>query len=217
MIGQSMINVKSGGRTRLSTLSAGVLLLVMMLFLGDWLASIPMAALVAVMIMVSISTFSWQSIRNLKQYPLSTNIVMIVTVVVVVATHNLAFGVIAGTLLAAMFFANKIAHYLDITSKVDPEHKHRTYYVVGQVFFGSADRFTSAFDLREEMDTVTIDLREAHFWDITAVGALDKIVLKLRRNGITVDVIGMNRATTTLVDRFGVHDKPDGIDTLIGH
>ena len=126
MIGQSMINVKSGGRTRLSTLSAAMLLL-MMLFLGDWLASIPIAAMGAVMIMVSISTFSWQPIRNLKQYPLSTNIVMIVTMVVVVATHHLAFGVIASTLLAAMFFANKIAHYLDITSKVDPEHKHRTY------------------------------------------------------------------------------------------
>ena len=111
MIGQSMINVKSGGRTRLSTLSAGVLLLIMMIFLGDWLARIPMAALVAVMIMVSISTFNWGSIRNLKEYPLSTNIVMVVTVVVVVATHNLAYGVVAGTLLAAMFFANKIAHY----------------------------------------------------------------------------------------------------------
>lgn len=217
MIGQSMINVKSGGRTRLSTLSAGVLLLIMMIFLGDWLARIPMAALVAVMIMVSISTFSWGSIRNLKEYPLSTNIVMVVTVVVVVATHNLAYGVIAGTLLAAMFFANKIAHYLDIASKHDPEHSHRTYYVVGQVFFGSADRFTNAFDLNEKLETVTIDLRDAHFWDITAVAALDKVVLKLRREGVQVDVIGMNRATSTLVDRFGVHDKPDGIDTLLGH
>ncbi|MBX9407285.1 SulP family inorganic anion transporter [Pseudomonas baetica] len=217
MIGQSMINVKSGGRTRLSTLSAGVLLLIMMIFLGDWLARIPMAALVAVMIMVSISTFSWGSIRNLKQYPLSTNVVMVVTVIVVVATHNLAFGVIAGTLLAAMFFANKIAHYLDITSSRDPEHRHRTYYVTGQVFFGSADRFASAFDLNEQLETLTIDLREAHLWDITAVAALDKVVLKLRREGIQVDVIGMNRATATLVDRFGVHDKPDGIDTLIGH
>lgn len=217
MIGQSMINVKSGGRTRLSTLSAGVLLLVMMLFLGDWLARIPMAALVAVMIMVSISTFSWASIRNLKQYPLSTNIVMVVTVVVVVATHNLAYGVVAGTLLAAMFFANKIGHYLDVTSKRDPQNSHRTYYVVGQVFFGSADRFTSAFDLKEKLETLTIDLREAHFWDITAVAALDKVVLKLRKAGAVVDVIGMNQATATLVDRFGVHDKPDGIDTLIGH
>lgn len=217
MIGQSMINVKSGGRTRLSTLSAGVLLLIMMIFLGDWLARIPMAALVAVMIMVSISTFSWGSIRNLKEYPLSTNIVMVVTVVVVVATHNLAYGVLAGTLLAAMFFANKIAHYLDIASKHDPEHNHRTYYVVGQVFFGSADRFTNAFDLNEKLETLTIDLRDSHFWDITAVAALDKVVLKLRRGGVQVDVIGMNRATSTLVDRFGVHDKPDGIDTLMGH
>lgn len=217
MIGQSMINVKSGGRTRLSTLSAGVLLLVMMLFLGEWLARIPMAALVAVMIMVSISTFSWGSIRNLREYPLSTNIVMIVTVVVVVATHNLAYGVIAGTLLAAMFFANKIAHFLEVISQRDPEFSHRTYYVTGQVFFGSADRFTNSFDLKEKLETLTIDLREAHFWDITAVAALDKVVLKLRRAGVAVDVIGMNRATATLVDRFGVHDKPDGIDTLIGH
>jgi len=217
MIGQSMINVKSGGRTRLSTLSAGVLLLIMMIFLGDWLARIPMAALVAVMIMVSISTFSWGSIRSLKEYPLSTNIVMVVTVVVVVATHNLAYGVVAGTLLAAMFFANKIAHYLNIASKHDPEHSHRTYYVVGQVFFGSADRFTNAFDLNEKLETLTIDLRDAHFWDITAVAALDKVVLKLRREGVQVDVIGMSRATSTLVDRFGVHDKPDAIETLISH
>ncbi|MFU3924526.1 SulP family inorganic anion transporter [Pseudomonas citronellolis] len=217
MIGQSMINVKSGGRTRLSTLSAGVLLLIMMIFLGDWLARIPMAALVAVMIMVSISTFSWSSIRNLKEYPLSTNIVMVVTVGVVVTTHNLAFGVVAGTLLAAMFFANKIAHYLDVSSKRDPEHRHRTYYVTGQVFFGSAERFINAFDPGEELDTLTIDLREAHFWDITAVAALDKVVLKLRRAGVQVDVIGMNQATATLVDRFGVHDKPDGIDSLMGH
>ncbi|WP_226507452.1 SulP family inorganic anion transporter [Pseudomonas sp. MWU16-30317] len=217
MIGQSMINVKSGGRTRLSTLFAGVSLLIMMIFLGDWLGRIPMAALVAVMIMVSISTFSWGSIRNLKGYPLSTNIVMVVTVVVVVATHNLAFGVVAGTLLAAMFFANKIGHYLDVSSKRDPKNAHRTYYVTGQVFFGSADRFSNAFDLKERLDTLTIDLCEAHFWDITAVAALDKVVLKLRREGIQVDVIGMNQATSTLLDRFGVHDKPDGIDTLIGH
>lgn len=217
MIGQSMINVKSGGRTRLSTLCAGVSLLVMMIFLGDWLARIPMAALVAVMIMVSISTFSWGSIRNLKEYPLSTNIVMVVTVVVVVATHNLAYGVVAGTLLAAMFFANKIGHYLDVTSKRDPEHVHRTYYVTGQVFFGSADRFTNSFDLKEQLTTVTIDLREAHFWDITAVAALDKVVIKLRRQGAEVEVIGMNQATMTLVDRFGVHDKPNGIDTLMAH
>ncbi|MFA0927627.1 SulP family inorganic anion transporter [Pseudomonas syringae pv. tagetis] len=214
MIGQSMINVKSGGRTRLSTLSAGLLLLIMMLFLGDWLARIPMAALVAVMIMVSIS---WESIRNLKQYPLSTNIVMVVTVIVVVATHNLAYGVLVGSLLAAMFFASKIGRYLDVTSRRDPEHSHRTYYVTGQVFFASAERFMASFDLRENVETLAIDLHEAHFWDITAVAALDKVVLKLRRAGISVDVVGMNQATATLVDRFGVHDKPERIDSLMGH
>lgn len=217
MIGQSMINVKSGGRTRLSTLSAGVSLLVMMVFLGDWLAKIPMAALVAVMIMVSISTFSWDSIRNLKKYPLSTNIVMVVTVVVVVATDNLAFGVVAGTLLAAMFFANKIGHQLEVSSTRDPEHPHRTYQVSGQVFFGSADRFIRSFDLKEPLDTLVVDLREAHFWDITAVAALDKVVLKLRRLGVHVDVIGMNQASATLVDRFGIHDKPGGLETPMGH
>ena len=217
MIGQSMINVKSGGRTRLSTLSAGVSLLVMMVFLGDWLAKIPMAALVAVMIMVSISTFSWDSIRNLNKYPLSTNIVMVVTVVVVVATDNLAFGVVAGTLLAAMFFANKIGHHLDVSSTRDPEHPHRTYQVTGQVFFGSADRFIRSFDLKEPLETLAIDLRAAHFWDITAVAALDKVVLKLRRLGVHVDVIGMNQASATLVDRFGIHDKPGGLETPMGH
>lgn len=217
MIGQSMINVKSGGRTRLSTLSAGVSLLVMMVFLGDWLAKIPMAALVAVMIMVSISTFSWDSIRNLKKYPLSTNIVMVVTVVVVVATDNLAFGVVAGTLLAAMFFANKIGHQLEVCSTRDPEHPHRTYEVTGQVFFGSADRFIRSFDLKEPLETLVVDLREAHFWDITAVAALDKVVLKLRRLGVHVDVIGMNQASATLVDRFGIHDKPGGLETPMGH
>jgi SulP family sulfate permease len=217
MIGQSMINVKSGGRTRLSTLSAGVSLLVMMVFLGDWLAKIPMAALVAVMIMVSISTFNWDSIRNLNKYPLSTNIVMVVTVVVVVATDNLAFGVVAGTLLAAMFFANKIGHHLDVSSTRDPEHPHRTYQVTGQVFFGSADRFIRSFDLKEPLETLAIDLRAAHFWDITAVAALDKVVLKLRRLGVHVDVIGMNQASATLVDRFGIHDKPGGLETPMGH
>ncbi len=131
MIGQSIINVKSGGRSRLSSLAAGVFLLLMVVFLGDWLKQIPMAALVAVMIMVSIGTFSWDSLRNLKKHPLSTNIVMVVTVVVVVATHNLAFGVLAGVLLAAMFFANKVGHYMAISSSLDESGEHRSYNVTG--------------------------------------------------------------------------------------
>lgn len=206
MIGQSVINVKSGGRGRLSTLVAGALLLVMVVFLSDWVGQIPMAALVAVMIMVSIGTFSWVSVRNLRDHPLSTNLVMIVTVVVVVWTHNLAFGVLAGVLLAAMFFANKIARLLSIETGL--QGQTRRYDVIGQVFFASSDGFASAFDVKEEVDNVVIDLSRAHFWDITAVGALDKVVLKFRKNGVLVDLVGLNKASATLVDRFAVHDKP---------
>jgi SulP family sulfate permease len=217
MIGQSIINVKSGGRSRLSSLAAGVFLLLMVVFLGDWLKQIPMAALVAVMIMVSIGTFSWDSLRNLKKHPLSTNIVMVVTVVVVVATHNLAFGVLAGVLLAAMFFANKVGHYMAISSLLDEAGEHRSYNVTGQVFFSSADKFVAAFDFKEALNKVTIDLNRAHFWDITAVAALDKVVIKFRREGTEVEVLGLNEASATIVDRFGVHDKPDAIDQLMGH
>ncbi|HBP6526504.1 TPA: SulP family inorganic anion transporter [Pseudomonas aeruginosa] len=217
MIGQSIINVKSGGRTRLSTLCAGAFLLLLIVFLGDWLKQIPMAALVAVMIMVSIGTFSWDSLRNLKKYPLSTNIVMVVTVIVVVATHNLAFGVLAGVLLASLFFANKVGHYLDIRSSLDETGEHRTYTVVGQVFFTSSSKFINAFDFKEAISKVTIDLTHAHFWDITAVSALDKAVIKLRREGAEVEILGLNEASATIVDRFGVHDKPDAIDQLMGH
>ncbi|OTJ51360.1 sodium-independent anion transporter [Pseudomonas aeruginosa] len=217
MIGQSIINVKSGGRSRLSSLAAGVFLLLMVVFLGDWLKQIPMAALVAVMIMVSIGTFSWDSLRNLKKHPFSTNIVMVVTVVVVVATHNLAFGVLAGVLLAAMFFANKVGHYMAISSSLDEAGEHRSYNVTGQVFFSSADKFVAAFDFKEALNKVTIDLNRAHFWDITAVAALDKVVIKFRREGTEVEVLGLNEASATIVDRFGVHDKPDAIDQLMGH
>ncbi|MBI46348.1 MAG: sodium-independent anion transporter [Marinobacter sp.] len=217
MIGQSIINIKSGGRTRLSTLTAGVFLLIMVLVLDKWLVQIPMAALVAVMIMVSIGTFSWGSIKNLREHPLSTNIVMVVTVIVVVATHNLAFGVLAGVLLAALFFANKVGHYMLVTSELDEASDTRTYTVVGQVFFSSSEKFTESFDFKEAVDNVVIDLSRAHFWDITAVGALDKAVIKFRREGSEVEVIGLNEASATIVDRFGVHDKPDAVDQLMGH
>jgi SulP family sulfate permease len=217
MIGQSIINVKSGGRTRLSTLTAGVFLLIMVLVLDSVLVQIPMAALVAVMIMVSIGTFSWESIRNLKEHPLSTNIVMLVTVIVVVATHNLAFGVLAGVLLAALFFANKIGHYMMVDSELDEQTETRTYRVVGQVFFSSSEKLLQAFDFKEAVDNVVIDLSRAHFWDITAVGALDKAVIKFRREGADVEVIGLNEASATIVDRFGVHDKPEAVDHLMGH
>jgi SulP family sulfate permease len=216
MIGQSIINIKSGGRTRFSTLSAGVFLLLMVVFLGKWLSMIPMAALVAVMIMVSIGTFSWDSLRNLKKHPLSTNIVMVATVVVVVSTHNLAYGVLVGVLLAAMFFANKIGHFLYVDSQLDADETQRTYQVIGQVFFSSSEKFTAFFDFKEAIDKVTIDLCRAHFWDITAVAALDKVVIKFRREGTEVEVHGLDEASATIVDRFGTHDKPSAADDLMG-
>ncbi len=216
MIGQSVINMKSGGRTRLSTLCAGVFLLLMVVFLGDWLARIPMAALVAVMIMVSIGTFSWDSIRNLRRHPLSTNLVMVATVVVVVATHNLALGVLVGVLLASLFFVNKVGHQLTLTSRLEAPGI-RVYEVRGQVFFSSTAAFIEAFDFKEVLDEVRIDLRAAQFWDITAVAALDKVVLRYRREGVTVQVLDLDQASATLVDRFGIHDKPGADSQLLGH
>nr|WP_226999954.1 SulP family inorganic anion transporter [Microbulbifer aggregans] len=216
MIGQSVINVKSGGRGRLSTLVAGVGLLTLVVFLSDWVAVIPMAALVAVMIMVSIGTFNWDSVRNLKHYPLSTNIVMLATVVVVVWTHNLAYGVLVGVLLAALFFANKVGHFMYVSSELDEENSCRTYRVVGQVFFNSADKFVEAFDFKEVVDKVVIDLSRAHFWDVSAVYALDKSVVKFRREGAAVELVGLNEASETIVDRFGVHDKPEEIERVLG-
>ncbi|MGB8714492.1 MAG: SulP family inorganic anion transporter [Onishia taeanensis] len=216
MIGQSVINIKSGGRGRLSTLVAGVVLLMMVVFLADWVSQIPMAALVAVMIMVSIGTFSWTSIRDLKKHPLSTNIVMLTTVVVTVSTHNLAMGVFVGVLLASLFFANKVGNILYIGSEATEDGRGRRYQVVGQVFFASGERFMDAFDFKESVERVVIDLSRAHFWDITAVEALDKAVLKFRREGTEVEVIGLNEASATIVDRFAVHDKPDAVDKLMG-
>lgn len=217
MIGQSVINVKSGGRTRLSTLTAGVFLLLLVVFLGDWVAKIPMAALVAVMIMVSIGTFSWESLINLRKHPMSTNIVMTTTVVVVVATHNLAYGVFVGVLLAALFFANKVAQFKHVTTEINEDGSQRTYKVVGQVFFASSEKFVEFFDFKEVVDKVVIDLYQAHFWDITAVAALDKVVLKFRREGTEVELIGLNEASATVVDRFAVHDNPDAVEKLMSH
>jgi len=136
---------------------------------------------------------------------------------VVVATHNLAYGVLVGVLLASLFFANKVGHYLDINSSLEATESHRTYRVVGQVFFSSADKFTNVFDFKEALNKVTIDLTLAHFWDITAVAALDKVVIKFRREGAEVEVLGLNEASATIVDRFGVHDKPAAIDKLMSH
>ena len=217
MIGQSIINVKSGGRGRLSAFTAGTVLLVLVVFLGDWVARIPMPALVAIMIMVSIGTFSWSSIKNLASHPRSSSVVMIATVVAVVYTHNLAIGVLLGVLLSGIFFAGKIAQLFGVTSTVSADGRVRTYRVEGQLFYGSVEDFMAAFDFREVLDTVILDVTGAHIWDISSVQALDMAILKFRREGAQVQLIGMNAASETLVDRLAVHDKPGALDKLTTH
>jgi sulfate permease, SulP family len=216
MIGQSIINIKSGGRGRLSTFIAGFFLLIMVVFLSDIISIIPMAALVAVMIMVSIGTFDWGSIKRLKTLPLSTNIVMLSTVAVTVYTHNLALGVITGVLFASLFFANKISHFMYCNMSYNEDKTVKTYQFVGQVFFNSADKFYETIDFKEVLDKVIIDISRAHFWDISAVYALDKAVIKLRREGSDVEVIGQSEASKTIIDRFGIHDKPEEIEKVMG-
>ena len=209
MIGQSVINVKSGGRGRLSTLVAGVVLLIMVVFLGDLVGQIPMAALVAVMIMVSIGTFDWSSIRKLREHPPTSSIVMVATVVVVVATHDLAKGVLVGVLLSGIFFAHKVGRVLRVTSRTDDYGRLRIYQVSGEVFFASAGTFNAAFDFKEVIERVRIDVSRAHFWDITAIDALDRAVMKFRREGAEVEIAGLDEASRTLIDRFAIHDKAD--------
>lgn len=188
----------------------------MVVFLSDIISIIPMAALVAVMIMVSIGTFDWRSIKKFQTLPLSTNIVMLTTVAVTVYTHNLAYGVFSGVLLAALFFANKISHFMYCDTLYNEDNTIKTYKFVGQVFFNSADKFYNTFDFKEVVDKVLIDLTRAHFWDVTAVYFLDKVVIKLRREGTEVEVIGQNEASLTIIDRFGIHDKPEEIEKVMG-
>ena len=202
MIGQSGINVRSGGRGRLSTFFAGAMLLVFCVVLGDLVGRIPMPALVAIMIMVSIGTFSWSSIGALRTQPRSSSVVMLATVAFVVLTHNLAIGVLVGVLLSGIFFAGKIARLTEITSRLDAAHGLRTYFVKGQIFFASVEDFNRAFDFREQLERVVIDLTHAHIWDISSVAALDRAVAKFRANGTEVKLVGLNAASETIIEKL---------------
>lgn len=218
MIGQSVINVTSGGRGRLSTLWAGVFLLFLIVVLGPYVAQIPMAALVAVMIMVSISTFQWHSLKTLVSNPRSSSFVMLGTVVVVVVTHDLAKGVLFGVVLSGLFFAHKVTQFFAISSELDEKNAIRTYRVTGQIFFATAEAFHSAFDFREEdLNGLVIDLQAAHFWDITSINALDRVVLKFRHHDVPVKLIGINEATATIIERLATHDKIGAELALPGH
>lgn len=217
MIGQSVINVKSGGSTRLSTLVAGLFLLFLLVVLSPLVARIPMPSLVAVMIMVSIGTFSWRSIRDVRHHPWQSSLVMVATVVIVVWTHNLAAGVVAGVVLSGLFFASKVRGMFTVASDLSADGRTRTYRISGEIFFASSDRFVEAFDFREVLDTVILDVSNAHFWDITGVGTLDKAILKFRREGTQVEVVGLNAASASMVERFAIHDKPGAEAALNAH
>ncbi|MEM8674758.1 MAG: SulP family inorganic anion transporter [Cyanobacteria bacterium P01_G01_bin.67] len=217
MIGQSVINIKSGGRTRLSTLSAGVFLLLFMLFLGTQVEKIPMAVLVAIMIMVSIGTFNWSSLKQIRKIPRSETAVMVTTVVMTIFSHNLAVGVLSGVALNGLLFSRKIAQIVFVDSVVDPQGEKRVYSVGGQIFFVSVNEFINAFDFKEDVELVKIDLTHAHLWDQSAIAALDKIVINFRRNGAEVEVVGLNQASATLVDRLAVHNKSDSLEDLASH
>jgi sulfate permease, SulP family len=217
MIGQSVINVKSGGDGRLSAFVAGTVLLFLIVVLGPIVAQIPMPALVAVMIMVSIGTFSWNSIKNLRSHPWHSSVVMVATVVAVVWTHDLAQGVLVGVLLSGIFFASKVSRLFAVETGLSDDGSTRTYCFTGQVFFASVESFLAAFDFGEVVERVVIDVRQAHFWDISAVAALDKAVIKLRREGTEVEVLGLNEASATMIDRFGISDKDDAEAQLSAH
>ena len=217
MIGQSVINVKSGGRPRLSTLSAGVFLMLFILVFSDWLVLIPMGALVAVMFMVSIGTFDWSSLRTLHRVPRGEAIVIAVTVATVVGTHDLAKGVFVGIILSALQFARRVAKEAMIDTSLSADGRVRTYAVHGQLFFVTVTGFLDFFDYEEEVERVVIDLAGAHIWDHSAVTGLDKAVLRFRRRGVRVDVVGMNGATASLLDQLATHDKPAALTMVPGH
>lgn len=199
MIGQSIINVSSGARTRLSTLVAGVFLLCLVVFLKDWLAYVPMAALVAIMVMVALTTFQWGSVKQFRQHPASFNVVMIAVVIVVLATHNLALGVLTGVLLSALFIINKLENEVKVQSSLHNNQRH--YVISGQIFFSSSEKFFQFFNFQEHIDQVTIDLTHAHIWDITSVNMLNAVVQKFEAKGIQTTLTGLNEASSTLIDR----------------
>jgi SulP family sulfate permease len=207
MIGQSGINVSSGARGRLSTLVAGVFLLILLVALQDLLAIVPVAALTAVMVMVSINTFSWASLLRLRTNPVSSSVVMLATVVTVVVTKDLSLGVLIGVLLSGVFFAGKVSRLSRVTSDLSDDGRVRTYWVDGQIFFASAGTFAEAIDVLEPVDKIIIDVSGAHFWDISAVGELDRLMLKAREHGHDVEVVGLNEASATMVERFAVYKR----------
>ncbi len=214
MIGQSVINVSSGARGRLSTLVAGAFLLVLLVLLQRLLAVVPVAALTAVMIMVSINTFSWGSLKRLRTNPWQSSVVMLATVGTVVATRDLSKGVLVGVVLSGLFFAGKVSRLSSTSSRLSEDGRVRVYQVEGQVFFASAGLFADAIDVLEPVERIVVDVSGAHFWDISAIAALDRVVMKARRHDRAVEVVGLNAASTTMVERFALHRREGAAASL---
>lgn len=202
MIGQSVINVKSGGRGRLSTLVAGSFLMFLIIVLGDLVVQIPMPVLVGIMIMVSVGTFDWSSFSYLRKAPKTDAVVMLVTVAIVVTTHDLSKGVIAGVILSAIFFTAKISK-IKINKQVEKEHT--LFTVEGQLFFASVDDFVDIFDFTVENKKIVIDFSGAHIWDDSAVGAIDKVMMKYNERNNKVAIKGLNSSSQRIVDKLAVH------------
>jgi SulP family sulfate permease len=216
MIGQTVINVKSGGRGRLSTLVAGIFLMTLIVSLQGFLVRIPMAALVGVMFMVSIGTFDWSSLKSIRKVPITDTIVMIVTVMTVVKTDNLSLGVLVGVILSAIFFASKISKVKVTSLSAKGSHK-KVYHVSGQLFFASVTDFVNSFDYKEDVNEMDLDLSNAHLWDGSAVGAIDKVVIKYHQNGVKVNLKGLNSESNKLIDQIAVHNKPGGLEKVASH
>ncbi|NCT39914.1 SulP family inorganic anion transporter [Bacillus sp. EB93] len=204
MIGQSVINVKSGGRGRLSTLIAGLFLMFLIIVLGDLVVQIPMPVLVGIMIMVSIGTFDWSSFSYLRKAPKSDAAVMLITVIIIVSTHDLSKGVIAGVILSAIFFVAKISRI----KVAKEEHKYGLLFnVEGQLFFASVEGFVNSFDFTVENCSVVIDFSNSHIWDDSAVGAIDKVVIKYREQNNSVTIKGLDSASKKIVDKLAIYNN----------
>lgn len=216
MIGQSVINVKSGGRGRLSTLVAGVFLMTLIVSLKGFLVQIPMAALVGVMIMVSVGTFDWSCLKTLRKVPITDTLVMIVTVVTVIETHDLSKGVLVGIILSAIFFASKISK-VKVTSLSAKGSQKKVYHVSGQLFFASVIDFVNSFDYKEDVKEIDLDLSNTHLWDDSAVGAIDKVMIKYHQNGVKVSLKGLNTESNRLINRLAVHKTQDALEKAASH
>jgi high affinity sulfate transporter 1 len=210
MIGQSVINVKSGGRGRLSALVAGTFLMILIILLNDFLVQIPMAALVGVMIMVSIGTFDWSYLKSIHKTPITDTIVMLATVITVLFTHDLSKGVLVGIILSALFFASKISKVKVTTMGSEGSFK-KVYCVSGQLFFASVTDFVDSFNFNEKVKEIHLDFTQAHLWDDSAVGAIDKVVIKYQQNGTKVNLIGLNKESNKLITKLAMHNKPSAL------